>query len=241
MTARVLVVDDDRQMVRTLCDILALQGWDAIGAYSGEAAVERVRAGGVSAVLMDVKMGGINGVDALKQMKAVDPRLPIVLMTAHAAREILAEAEHEGAMRVLHKPVALPELVELLRQSLADDRPVLVIDDDPAFLRTICDVLRGHGYAAMEAASLTDALSLLARDSAMVVVLDLLLDDVQPHEAIVAIKRVSPAVALILCSGHPRLLDEAAASVPGGWITARLRKPFAPEQLMGILGDLDAR
>ena len=60
-------------MVRTLIDIVRLQGWNPDGAHSGEEAVEAVRENAYQAVLMDVRMAGINGVDAFKAMKALRP------------------------------------------------------------------------------------------------------------------------------------------------------------------------
>ena len=66
---RILIVDDEKQMVRTLADIVRLNGWEPDGAYSGEAAVEAVRKRNYSVVLMDVRMAGITGVEALKAMK----------------------------------------------------------------------------------------------------------------------------------------------------------------------------
>ena len=87
MTRRILIVDDDRQMVRTLSDIVRMHGWEPSGAYSGEAAVEEVRKESYSAVLMDVKMAGINGVTAFREMKRFRPNIRVVLMTAYATIE----------------------------------------------------------------------------------------------------------------------------------------------------------
>jgi two-component system response regulator HydG len=65
---KVLVVDDDRRMVRTICDILKLKGYEVESAYSGEEAVGKVKLGGLDCVLMDIKMPGVDGVESLKML-----------------------------------------------------------------------------------------------------------------------------------------------------------------------------
>ncbi|MEA2761033.1 MAG: two-component system, NtrC family, response regulator HydG, partial [Gemmatimonadaceae bacterium] len=125
---RVLIVDDEKHMVRTLGDIVRLNGWEADGAFSGEAAVDAVRKRDYSVVLMDIRMAGITGVEALKGMKAIRPGIRVILMTAYTATEVLAEAEREGALRILSKPVALSGLLEVLEQATKESRCVLVVD-----------------------------------------------------------------------------------------------------------------
>ena len=88
MSPSVLVVDDDRPMVKTIRAILDHRGWESIGAFSGEEAVASVAARPFHAVLMDVRMTGITGVEACKAIHAAQPRTPVILMTAYAAQEI---------------------------------------------------------------------------------------------------------------------------------------------------------
>lgn len=240
MTGRVLIVDDEQLMVKTLGDIVRLHGWNADGAYSGESAVEAVRAQDYAIVLMDVRMTGINGVEAFKAMKEIRPGIRVVLMTAYTATEILAEAEREGALRILSKPVALGGLMEILEQSTVESRSVLVVDDDAAFLTTLRRLLEKNGYSTLTAKNLNDAIELLESKSPGAVVLDLRLNGVTAPETVLAIKHVSPSVALILCSGHPAALDEATDSMPARLIHASLHKPFAPNALLEILNDVFA-
>ncbi|HET6681791.1 MAG TPA: response regulator [Gemmatimonadaceae bacterium] len=235
MTHRVLVADDDRQMVRTLCDILRMHGWDAHGVHNGNAAVEAVRAEPFALVLMDVRMEGLNGVDALKQMKSVRPGIRVLLMTAYSAAELIAEAEREGAMRVLPKPVAVPMLLDMLSDVENEPRRVLVVDDEPAFLHSLADVLRQHDYEVLEATTLDDAITQIEHEEPGAVVLDLILDGAVSGESVFAIRRVSPAVALILYSGHGPALDAVHARVGNRDIRGTLRKPFPPEQLLDLL------
>ena len=82
-TVKVLVVDDDRRMVKTICDILKAKGFAAAPAFTGEEAVEMIRTEKPDCVLMDVKMPGIDGVEALRMMKEILPDLPVVLMSAY--------------------------------------------------------------------------------------------------------------------------------------------------------------
>jgi two-component system NtrC family response regulator/two-component system nitrogen regulation response regulator GlnG len=232
---RVLVVDDDRSMVHTLCDVLALRGWTPTGAYSGEAAITAVESETFDAVVMDIRMSGMDGVRALKAMRAARPGIRVVLMTAFTATAMIKEAQREGALRVLAKPVQLPELLKLLDETLAAPRPVLVIDDDAAFLQTLCDALRSRGRTVITATRLDEAVDRLIADAPTAVVLHLRLDAVKPKDSILAIRGVSPAILLVLYSGHPLTLDTAIRTLPTDWIHACLRKPFDVDTLIGLL------
>ena len=97
---QVLVVDDDRRMVKTICDILKVKGYESIEAYSGEEAVAKVTEKAPDCILMDIKMQGINGVEALALINTVSPGLPVVLMSAYASPEQMAEAKKQGAYTV---------------------------------------------------------------------------------------------------------------------------------------------
>ena len=120
MSRRVLVVDDDRQMVKTIRAILDHRGFESIPAYSGEEAVAAVAAAPpFGAVLMDVRMPGIDGVEACLQMHAAHPDMPVILMTAYAAQEILAQAREAGVVTIMPKPLAWPKLMAHLDR-LAD-------------------------------------------------------------------------------------------------------------------------
>lgn len=240
MTRRLLVVDDDKQMVRTLVDVVRLHGWEADGAHSGEAAVDAVREHDYAVVLMDVRMTGINGLEAFKAMKAVRPGIRVILMTAYTASEILAEAEREGALRILSKPVVLDGLIECLNQATPESRCVLVVDDDAAFLKTLGGLLEQHGYSTFTARTLDEALGMLESESPAAVVLDLRLNGITAPETVLAIKHVSPSVALILCSGYPAELDETTSRMQPRLIHASLHKPFAPDALLSILNEVFA-
>jgi DNA-binding NtrC family response regulator len=231
-------VDDEKQMVRTLTDVVRLHGWEADAAYSGEMAVEAVRERDYAVVLMDVRMTGINGVEAFKAMKAIRPGIRVILMTAYSVAEVLAEAEREGALRILSKPVALDGLVEVLKEATQESRCVLVVDDDAAFLRTLSRLLEKNGYSTLTAQDLDQALAMIESDAPSVVILDLRLDGVTAPESVLAIKHVSPSVALILCSGHPAALDDTTSTISPRLIHASLHKPFSPDALLGILDDV---
>lgn len=231
----ILVADDDRHMARTLCAILKRRGWDPTEVHSGEAAVEAASARRYAVVLMDVKMPGMNGVEAFQAIRRAQPQTPVILMTAYAAPELLAEAERDGVLRILPKPIPWGTLEGLLEKIDAFEGSVLVVDDDPRFLRTLEDLLASTGRQVRRAASLSEAMDQLAEQPPRVVVLDLALNGLEPRDSVVAIRQLNPAVVLILCSGHLHLMDEMLATLPKDWIYAGLLKPFAPDHLIELL------
>jgi CheY-like chemotaxis protein len=106
-------------MVQSLCDILELHGWETLTSYDGEEAVAISDSEDVDLFLMDVRMPRLNGVSAWNQIHSHHPAARSVLMTAFAPPEALALTQGGGVVRILRKPVAIPELIaalELARQ-----------------------------------------------------------------------------------------------------------------------------
>src|SRR5437762_9371839 len=139
MMRRALVVDDDKSMVKTLSDVLRVKGWEVETASSGAAAVNAVAKNDFDVVLMDFKMPGMDGVTAFKAIKHVRPTLRVILMSAYLAQDVLEEAEREGVLRVMSKPLDIGALLMVLTQSLSRQRPILLIDSDHVFLRSLAE------------------------------------------------------------------------------------------------------
>jgi DNA-binding NtrC family response regulator len=171
-------------------------------------------------------------------MRAERPDLRVLLMTAHATRDLILEAEREGAIRILPKPMGLAALLQALERTLRRSRSVLIVDDDQDFLRTLTDGLRERGFVTVEARSLDAAVRRLESEAPAAVLLHLRINSAQMKESIMAIRNVSSAVALILYSGHTQSLDESETQVPRDWVYARLQKPFAVERLTALLDEL---
>lgn len=122
----VLLVDDDVGMVETLGDILAASRYAVTTAASGEAAVARVRADRFDAVLMDIQMPGLNGVQALRAIKSLAPAVPVIMMTAYTRDELVAEAQDTTGFPVLAKPLDIERVLALLARLISGppDRPL---------------------------------------------------------------------------------------------------------------------
>ena len=112
----VLVVDDDPGMAETLADILSVFGYAVTTANSAAAAVKVVTETRPDLVLMDVRMPGPSGVEALKTLKALAPQVAVIMMTAFARENLAEEARRAAALAVLPKPLDMKRLLALLTQ-----------------------------------------------------------------------------------------------------------------------------
>lgn len=113
----ILVVDDDRDIVDTLCDILELRGWNTLRAFDGEEAVRVATEAAVDWIVMDVRMPRLTGVEALQAIRTRIPSARVVLMTAFAAQDLDARAKRAGAIRVLYKPFEPSALFSVIEEA----------------------------------------------------------------------------------------------------------------------------
>jgi len=114
----VLVVDDEEDFVETLVNRLKKKAIDAVGVSSGEEAIELMGKREFDVVILDIKMpGGMDGIEALREMKKVQPLAEVLLLTGHASVETSIEGMRLGAFDYVLKPIKLEDLFPKLVQA----------------------------------------------------------------------------------------------------------------------------
>jgi len=111
MTCRILLVDDEKTMVKYLSKRLIKKGFEISIAYNGLEALEQVKAADFDVVLLDVLMPGMNGIDTLKEIKKIKPQTEVIMLTGHASVEAGIEGMKAGAFNYIMKPFDPNELV----------------------------------------------------------------------------------------------------------------------------------
>jgi DNA-binding NtrC family response regulator len=115
---RVLVVDDEEDFLETLVNRLRRREIEATGARSGEAALEEMKKKLFDVVILDIKMpGGMDGIEALREMKKMQPLAEVILLTGHASVETSIEGMKLGAFDYVLKPIKLEELLPKMAQA----------------------------------------------------------------------------------------------------------------------------
>jgi DNA-binding NtrC family response regulator len=118
--ARVLIVDDDRDISLMLSALMKKEGLGSMVAHDGETALQMVPVDRPDMLLVDVKMPGLGGMEVLKQVKEMDPYLPVVLITAYAEISASVAAMRAGAFDYLAKPFDHGEVIRVVRAALAE-------------------------------------------------------------------------------------------------------------------------
>lgn len=117
MTLRVLFVDDEEDLVSTVVERLQLRGIDATGAVRGQQALTLIEQQPFDAVLLDVRMPGLGGLEVIKQIKQGHPDLEVILLSGHGAREDVETGRRLGAFDYLQKPVDLEDVIAVLHRA----------------------------------------------------------------------------------------------------------------------------
>jgi two-component system response regulator AtoC len=140
MMTRVLVVDDERKMRRVLQILLEQMGLESVAAETGEEALEHFDDEKIDLVLTDLKLPGMSGVDLLARIRAQDPDLPVVVLTAHGTVQTAVAAMKNGAFDYILKPFDVEAIELVIRRALEMQRYRVEnrflkqqIEDTPAF------------------------------------------------------------------------------------------------------------
>jgi DNA-binding NtrC family response regulator len=119
MTEKILLVDDEADFLSIMSERMKARGMDVSTAASAKEAIQMAEAASFDAIILDLQMPEIDGLEALKVLKARNPELQVILLTGHATIEKGVEAMKLGAMDLMEKPADLRTLAEKIKKAQA--------------------------------------------------------------------------------------------------------------------------
>ena len=115
---KILVVDDDQSIRRTLKDILEFEKYQVEEAVDGLDALVQVKQNQYDAIILDIKMPKLDGMDAMDRIQAIRPDLPVIMISGHGNIDTAVEAVKKGAFDFIQKPPDLNRLLITIRNAM---------------------------------------------------------------------------------------------------------------------------
>jgi len=142
MSEKVLLVDDEVDFLELMEERLVARGIEVSTSSSAEDALKRIETDLFDAVILDLQMPGMDGLDALRQIKERRPEIQVILLTGHATVEKGVEAIKLGAMDFVEKPADLEVLQEKI--SKAHKKKMLIVEKDSR--ERVIEALKKYGF-----------------------------------------------------------------------------------------------
>ncbi|MFQ5864270.1 MAG: sigma-54-dependent transcriptional regulator [bacterium] len=120
--ARILIVEDDRNTLSGLVEILAQEGFEVVGAESARKALKILKRGGFDILLTDLKMPGMSGMELYERSLPIAPEMKTIVMTAYSSVKDAVEAMKRGVYEYLTKPLDLDELFVIMEKAIGEQR-----------------------------------------------------------------------------------------------------------------------
>jgi two-component system response regulator HydG len=233
---RVFIVDDDRDLAESLSIALEGSGCEVEIAYSGEEAIRIFREKDFDIAFMDVKLPGKNGVESFLEIKKMKPGIKVVMMTGYSVEQLLEQALDNGAWGILHKPIDMNKLLEMLRD--AGEQGILVVDDDPDFVESTRDFLSNCGYRVFVAENGEEAIRRVRSNSIDVLILDLRMPILDGLETCLQLKKEGLSVPTIIVTAFAEEEKSSIDVLCLMPVCGLLRKPFDPNDLIEAVNRL---
>lgn len=234
--SNILVVDDLRSMRLTLGGILEDNGHQVVTVEDGYQAISAVKKAHFDVIFMDIKMPGINGVQTFREVKKIDPKAVVIMMTAYSVEDLVKEAVEEGAYAIVYKPFDIDKIVTTIEEALSQKMVILVVDDQFGDRETLKVILAGKGYRVAAANDGAEAIKMVRDGHYDIIFLDIRLPDMNGVETFDRVKTIDPSAVVIMMTGYSEeeLIRRAISS---GAYTC-IHKPFDMEKVVTLVGDI---
>jgi DNA-binding NtrC family response regulator len=224
-----LIVDDNRAFAENVAEILTDAGAEVTIVAGGLQALEAVRNTRFDALVTDMRMPVMTGARLVHEIRAVDPGLPAIVVTAYTGEDDLVAARDEGLLAVLPKPAPIPRLIELLRNARRDGL-VALVEDDPALADNLAEALRDRGFSAVTAHSVA-ATGRLRGVKPFAALVDIRVKGGSDGEALRTVLRQNPGLPVLAMTAFPDC-KHAVHSVPV------FEKPFQTGRLLDAIEEV---
>ena len=155
----VLVIDDDEQMQFFLSEALRRQGYAVTLKKTAEEGLQALKTDSADLILLDIRLPGMSGLEAVEEILKIDPRVPVIIMTAHGTRDSAIDAIRRGAYDYFTKPFRIEEMEIVIRRAIEKRKLHFEIER----LREELATVPGHGWAASASRAMNEVMHLIDR------------------------------------------------------------------------------
>lgn len=120
---KILLIDDEEEFISTLAERLELRDYLCKTAGDGQSGIQMIVNEPFDIAILDLMMPGLNGLDTLRQIKEINPDLPVILLTGHGSTKDGMEGMRIGAFDFLIKPLDIYALMDKIKLALGDKTP----------------------------------------------------------------------------------------------------------------------
>ncbi len=223
--ASVLVVDDNSDLVDTFSLILKMKGYNVDTAGDGLSAVDKFKRRPFDVILMDLIMPRMNGVEAFRKIREINPGARVILMTAYYEEAQIKMALDEGAYRAVHKPVNVAQLMEMIGEATVSS-PVLIVDDDSDFRRTMARAFELKGYRVDAVGSGEEAIRVAKERACEIAFIDVKMPLMDGLETFLKLKEINSTMVTVMMTGYGDEVRDTVDKALAASATTCLRKPF---------------
>ena len=232
---KILLVDDDPDVLSTVRDVLELEGYEIETAENGFVALKAATQSPFDAVLMDVRMPGLDGVQTFIRFKEIAPGTPVIMVTAYSEEDIISDALREGAFAAMRKPLDFDQLFKTIEEARGKGAMVLVVDDDDELCGGMKLALDSRNFRTKVAGDGETALKLTRENNFDIIILDMKLPTLNGFETYLEIKKIRPNAVVILITGAPGEMLELARKAVERSAYVCLQKPVQMDSLVELM------
>ena len=230
---KILVVDDEEGMRVTLAAILQDEGYEVATAATGEEAVERCLHQRFGVVLMDVRMPGIGGVEAFRQIRRHQEGVRVILMSAFSTEDLKEAALDDGAIAFLPKPLDLEKAVDLIRGTT--ETAILIVENEKQTANLLKQSLGKQGYRVTVTDSAHRALELVEQIRFDLIFVDIALPVMNGLDLYLAIKKITPTAVAIMITGMEEEFETLAREAVRRNAYTIVKKPLDIDHVLTML------
>lgn len=204
---RVLIVDDDESIRKSLARILRVNAFQTAEAHDGPSALIEIQRQKPDLVILDIRMPGIDGIETFKRIRDKLPSVPAIFMSAYTSSDRAQAASDAGGLSVLNKPFEIDSMLELAK-SAVHTAPILIVDDHDDALSSLSRALEQANIASTTTNSLNAATQEIRRRPDRIVVADVFLKNGHGFDLLAEYSTTSDDPPVILVTGFGDRLDD---------------------------------
>lgn len=192
----ILIADDEEGLRFSLASILEMEDYNVQTAEDGLEALELVKNNNFDIAFFDIRMPGMNGVDAFKEIKKISPETIVVMMTAYAMNDLIKESINEGAFACISKPFEIEDVLNTVKE-ISEKPSAVIVSNDKETVSFLDASLKKAGYLVVNENNLDKAYNFIFRRNPHILFIDFSEENIGFINKVKSIDEYYPEIILL--------------------------------------------